>query len=99
LNRGEGRIEDPVAGVEGPEDKRLEKPAGVRQMPFGRADIGHRLDRLVLGGQVGGETFGVAADGLEAVTLGVAVAVERLWARRCLDGCIEQLGSPAVDPR
>src|SRR5713101_2108783 len=43
------RIEHPVTGVESGQDKGLEKPRRMRQMPFRRADIGHRLDSLILG--------------------------------------------------
>jgi len=88
---GEGRVERPVGGIERRQDKGLEKPAGVRQMPLCRADIGHRLDRLVLGRQVGGEPFAVAADRGKALACRRAIVVTR----RQLDGCIEQLASPA----
>jgi hypothetical protein len=33
----------------------LEEPRGVREVPLGRARIGHRLDALVFGGKRGGE--------------------------------------------
>ena len=31
------------------EDEGFEEPGGMRQMPFGRARVGHRLDALILG--------------------------------------------------
>src|SRR5438046_1893799 len=87
---GKGRVERTVAGVERAEDEGLEKPAGVRQMPLRRAGVGHRLDRLVLGRQIGGQRLALAADGFEPVALRTAV----VGVRRLRHGCIEQLGSP-----
>ena len=40
-------VKFPVRRIKRLEDKRLERPRRVRQMPFGRADIGHGLDTLV----------------------------------------------------
>ena len=40
----------------------LEKPGGMRAVPFGRAGIRHRLDDLVLGRQRRGESFGMRPD-------------------------------------
>ena len=44
------RIVGFVAGQVRLQDERLEEPRRVRSMPFGRARVGHRLDRLVLRG-------------------------------------------------
>ena len=74
---GEGGIEHPVCRVERPEQKGLEKPAGMGEMPFRRADVGHRLDRLVLGRQVGGAHLGFPTDRGKAVALGGAVLNRR----------------------
>jgi hypothetical protein len=73
----EGRIEHPVSRVERPEQKGLEEPTGVGEMPFCRADVGHRLDRLVLGREVGGARLGFPADRGEAVALGGTVLNRR----------------------
>src|SRR6266404_2181612 len=54
---GEGRVEDPIARVEPSEDERLEEPGRMREMPLCRADIRHRLDRLILRRQIGGKRF------------------------------------------
>ncbi len=40
-------VERLVSGQMRLQDKRLEKPAHMRQMPPGRADVGHRLDDVV----------------------------------------------------
>ena len=69
------RVEDPVGGIEPAEDESLEEPGGMRQMPLGRADIGHRLDRLVFGRQARREGFAVAADLLEAAAERSAVGL------------------------
>ena len=74
---GEGRVEHPVGRIERPEQEGLEKPAGMGEMPFRRADVGHRLDRLVLGRQIGGECLGVLADRGEAVALGPPILNRR----------------------
>ena len=42
-------VEAPVAGREGFEHEALEEPGHVREMPLGRADVGHRLHDRVLG--------------------------------------------------
>ena len=88
---GEGGVERPVGGVERLQQKGLEKPAGMRQMPFRRADVGHRLDRLILRSEVGGQGFAGAADQFEPGALGPAIVRAQ---RRLLNGCIEHLGSP-----
>ena len=74
---GKGRIEHPVSRVERPKQKGLEEPAGMGEMPFRRADVGHRLDRLVLGRQVGGERLGFPADRREAVAFGAPILNRR----------------------
>src|SRR3546814_6010956 len=38
-------VEDPVAAQMRQQHHRFEKPGGMREMPFGRARIGHRLHR------------------------------------------------------
>jgi hypothetical protein len=42
------RVERHVPGVVRAEDERLEEPAGVREVPLGRARVGHRADDVVL---------------------------------------------------
>ncbi len=44
-----GRIERLEPGLEALEQKGLEEPRAVREMPFSRAGIGHRLQLAVLG--------------------------------------------------
>ena len=63
----EGRIEWPVTRSVRSQDEGLEKPCRVREMPFGRAGIRHRLDRLVLGRQGSGEFLGARTDCLEPI--------------------------------
>ena len=91
----ESRVEDAIARIERSENKSFEKPAGMGQMPFCRADIGHRLDRLVFRRQVGGEHFAVPADRLEPVPLGLPL----VGARRSLNGCVEHWVPPLEDHR
>src|SRR5437763_8531532 len=87
---GERRVESAIYRIERAKQKRLEKPAGVRQMPLRRADVRHRLDRLVLGREVGGEGFGLLADRGEAVALDGAVSNARRWR----GGNVEHLAFP-----
>ena len=58
---GEGRVKDPLIRIEPLQDKGLEKPGRMRKMPLCRADIGHRLDRLILGRQIGRQCFAFSA--------------------------------------
>ncbi len=62
---GKGRVEHSVIRIKTRQDKRFEKPGSMGEVPFCRAGIGHRLDRLVLWRQIGGQRFGVAPYGLE----------------------------------
>jgi hypothetical protein len=55
-------VERAVAGNMFLEQERLEEPGGVREVPLGRAHIGHRLDGLVLGQQPGGQRLAGGAD-------------------------------------
>ena len=50
----------------------FEKPGDMREMPFRRTDIWHRLNLLVFGGQPFRDGFGLGADGLEAHRKGCA---------------------------
>ena len=56
------RMEFFVIGQVRAQDKLLEKPARMGQMPFRRADIGHALDDRVLGRQWFDQFLGLAAD-------------------------------------
>ncbi len=49
---GKGRVENPIVGVEPVQDESLKEPSRMRQMPFCRTCIWHRLNRLVFGRQV-----------------------------------------------
>ena len=60
-----GRVERAVADLMGAEQERLEEPTGVGPVPFGRADVGHRLDRLILWREGCGQLLGERPDGLE----------------------------------
>src|SRR5439155_17006270 len=42
------RMGAPVSGIGRAQDERFEEPARVREVPFGRAGVRHRLDHLVL---------------------------------------------------
>src|SRR5512143_498571 len=44
----EALVEHAIAGQEALQQEGLEEPGGVREVPFGRARIVHRLDDLVL---------------------------------------------------
>ena len=57
-----GRIESAIAGLVLREEKRLEEPARMRQMPFGRAGVRHRLDLAILRRQGCGKRLAGAAD-------------------------------------
>ena len=87
---GEGRVEHAILPGERAEDEGLEKPAGVRQMPFCRAGIGHRLDRLVLGRQIGGERLALAPHPFEPFERTLSL---RILGRQ-LRGLIEQNRPP-----
>ena len=54
-------MEQPVTGNRLLEHKGLEKPGGVRQMPFDRTRVGHRLQRAILGRQRLRKAFGLTA--------------------------------------
>jgi len=58
-----GWVVDVVGVVERHEDEILEEPGHMRAMPFGRADIGHRLDGLVFGRESRRERLGSGPDG------------------------------------
>jgi hypothetical protein len=60
----EGLVERLVAGVVGLEDERLEEPGGVGPVPLRGADVGHRLDGLVLGTERRGQRLGEVAHGV-----------------------------------
>ena len=47
----EAGVEGPEAGLEALEQEGLEEPGDVREMPLGRARVGHRLHLAVLGRQ------------------------------------------------
>jgi hypothetical protein len=57
---GVDRVQRPVAGRVRLQDEGLEEPARVREMPLRRADVGHRLHHVVLGGQPLAERSGEA---------------------------------------
>ena len=84
----ESGVKDVIARGRGHEQECLEKPAGVRQMPFCRADIRHRLDSLVFRREIGGEGLRLVADRGEPVALSGAIGD----ARRYRGGNIEHLG-------
>ena len=58
---GVGGVEGAVPGQLGLEQERLEEPRRVGPVPLGRAHVGHRLDRLVLGGQRSGRALSVVS--------------------------------------
>ena len=60
------RIVTPVARPVGREHQLLEEPRGVRQVPLGRAGVGHRLRHLILGIERRGEGDRARADLREA---------------------------------
>src|SRR5690606_17020221 len=64
---GPVRIHRHVAGI-GTQRELLEEPAGMRQVPLGRAGVIHRLQLCVFGRQRRRQRNGARADGL--VTLG-----------------------------
>ena len=51
-----------VPRLMGHEEEGLEEPGDMRSMPFGRTDVRHRLDLLILRGQGGREGFGLSTD-------------------------------------
>ena len=64
---GELLVEDPIAGEMRDQQELLEKPGGMRAVPFGRTGIGHRLHDLVLGTKRRGAAFGLRAHGAEGL--------------------------------
>ena len=68
-----GGIEGAVAARMRAQHEGLEEPGGVRQVPLGRAGVGHRLDRLVLGRQWFSELLGEGADVHEPLAAMAAV--------------------------
>src|SRR5262249_49650433 len=68
-----GRIEDAIAWHLGTRQEGLEEPSRMREMPFGRAGIGHRLHGLVFRRQRPGELFSIGANRQEAVDVSSAV--------------------------
>ena len=60
-------VEDRVTVVEGLQDKSLEEPADVCEVPLGRTDVGHRLHDRVLGSQRIAERDRVGTNTSEAV--------------------------------
>ena len=75
----EMRIERTVSGEVRGQHKGLEKPAGVRQMPLGRAGIGHRLQRAVLRRQGFGEGERSLADLMKALGKVAAGGGPPIW--------------------
>ncbi len=76
---GVSRIENAIAGEVRRQQEGLEEPAGMGAMPLGRADIGHRLDRLVFGRERFSEGVGAPA------RLGIAPGERRTVAVGCRD--------------
>jgi hypothetical protein len=62
----------------------------VRQMPFCRAGIGHRLDRLILGRQIGRQRFALAPYGLEPLERGLAIRAAGLLSRSIIKQFVPQ---------
>jgi hypothetical protein len=58
----ERRMERLEAGLHALQDKGLEEPRGVRQVPFDRTGVGHRLRAAILVGQRLGQQQRMAAD-------------------------------------
>ena len=69
----ETRVEFAVAGVERFEQKGLEEPGSVGQMPLGRADVGHRLHDVVLDLERTADLLGDRPDALEPVQRRVTI--------------------------
>ncbi len=86
---GEGRIKNPIVGVEPVQDERLKEPGRMRQMPFCRACIRHRLNCLVFGRQVDRQRFAVAPHGCEPIEHDLAIRAAGL----CLRGTFRH-GTP-----
>jgi hypothetical protein len=62
VEAAKGRVKRRKAGLEALQHKGLEKPGGVRQVPFHRAGIWHGLGLAVLGRQGGGDRLAALAD-------------------------------------
>ena len=58
----EERMKLPITREKRFQDQRLEKPAGVRQMPFKRTYFRHRLDAVIFDLQGRAERFAGGAD-------------------------------------
>lgn len=55
------RVERRIAGQMRTQEQRLPEPRGVREMPFRRARVRHRLNRLILAAQRGRERIALRA--------------------------------------
>ena len=75
---GESRVENPVFRLEPGQDESLEEPGGMREVPLCGADVRHRLDRLILGRQIGGQRFGLAPYVGEPLKHDITIAVGNL---------------------
>ncbi len=70
----EVRVEFVIAPGEAAQQEGFEKPGHVCEMPLGRADIRHRLDRLVLRRQRRGQLLAIAPHRREALAQSVSIA-------------------------
>ena len=77
------------------QQKLLEKPVGVAEVPLGRAGIGHALEAEVLGLQGGDQLPGAAAHGRQP--LGELAAGRGFRAASC-PGAIQPRGLGAINP-
>src|SRR5690606_15969171 len=62
-----GRVEGRYRGGQAQQDEGLEEPAGMGQVPFDRAGLGHRLELAVLGTEPLGQCQAVPAYALVAL--------------------------------
>ena len=57
----------PISPDEFFQDKSFEKPRGMREMPFGRADVRHGLHDAILGFETNTKRIGELSDLMEAI--------------------------------
>src|SRR5215475_15292926 len=78
----------PVSPDEFFQDKSFEKPRGMREMPFGRADVRHGLHDAILGFETNTKRIGELSDLMEAIpqSLDPRLAPGKKRSIRCCGG-------------
>ncbi len=96
----EPRMKSPVILQERNEDEVFEKPGGMGEMPFRRADVSHGLDHIVLGGKWRAQGHTLGADcPVPLAWQGGGDFVAELWVRFQCQGHTVILDSSVADSK